>query len=135
LLLRYKFGPRIDATLSRPAVPGEPVDVEVGVTIAGIQPGPSGTVSVALAVAIPPHDPVKSSALVAVHAIAFGPGDGIPADPQKALAAPNPAGSVDASGQAAGATLPLEIHGVPEGLASIVTVLVFDDAPAAPPAS
>jgi hypothetical protein len=132
--MRYVLGPRFDGVLSRPAVPGEPIDPVPHVQIDHVEAGDPGQVHVHLAVALDPYDPSTSSALLAVHAVAFAKGDGIPTDPQKVLGASKPQGSIDLTGQTSGTTADLVVHGVPEGAASILTVFVYDDA-ATPPAS
>jgi hypothetical protein len=129
----YRFGPRIDALLTRPAVAGEKTVIEVGVEIDHIEAGDPGFIHAHLAVAVPAYDPATSAPLLAVHAIAFGKSDGIPTDPRKALASSSPQASVDASGQAGGVTLALPVKNVPEGPASILTVLVFDGDPSPAP--
>ncbi len=129
--MRFKFGPKLSAPVIRPEVEGELTDPEVGIAIDHFEAGDPGEVHVHLGVSIAAHNPATHSKLLAVHAIAFQPGDSIPGDPQKALQVANPQASVAAAGQTSGVTLPLAVKKVPEGSATIVTVLVFDDEPPA----
>ena len=134
--MRYKFGPKLGtARLKRPAVPGELPDVEVSAALGDPVPGPNGTVGVPVVFTVPAYTPgVDSNHLVALHAVAVPAGTPEPTDPAAAVASALPQGSADASDHTAGGDVTVQLDGLPEGAVTVLTVLGFEDTPAAAPA-
>jgi hypothetical protein len=135
MLLRYVLGKTLTGTFTRPVAAGELTDPDVGVSISDVAAGSPGNVHYTLSVAVADYDPSIHSKLIAVHAVAFAKGDGIPTDPVKVLASQGATGSLDTSAATGPIDSTFVVSEVPEGPVVIQTVYAFDDAPAPSPST